>query len=91
MIVWLWDACGPARSGRGVTDDDARARQTAEACTRGSQASAARAESARTILASGTLTFAYERTGEGWAAQRHRDGRITWTAFTAPLPEPAPS
>lgn len=37
MIVWLWDA----GSGRGVTDDQTRARQAAEALLRGGRADAA--------------------------------------------------
>jgi hypothetical protein len=58
---------------------------------RSSQGSGARVEKAFTVLGNATLTDAYERTGEGWAAERHRNGRITGTPFTAPLPEPAAS
>jgi hypothetical protein len=84
VIVWLWDASSPGRNARGVTDDDARARQAAEAWMGRSHASGARVEKALIVLASATLSPAYERTGEGWAGE-HRDGRITWTPFSVPL------
>lgn len=91
MIVWLWDASVPARCGRGVTDDEERARRAAETWLRSGDAGGARVEKALTVLGCVTLTVAYERTGEGWAAQRGRDGQITWTPLTAPLQEPAAS
>jgi hypothetical protein len=82
VIVWLWDASGPARRGRGITDDEAAARRAAEACLRGTEACSARVESARAVLGIESLTSGYERTGHGWEARRRRDGRITWM----PLP-----
>jgi len=91
MIVWLWDARGPARSGLGVTDNDARARQAAEAWMRRGHASAARVEKALARLGIESLTSGYLRTGQGWAAQRQHDGRIVWTALPASLPERAAS
>jgi hypothetical protein len=84
MIVWLWAACGPARNGIGITDDEARARQAAETFLGTGQASSARVEMARAYLGVRTLTSGYERTGRGWTARR-RDGRVTWTPFTAEL------
>jgi hypothetical protein len=38
VILWLWDAHGPDRAGRGVTDDEARALEAAEACLRSGHA-----------------------------------------------------
>jgi hypothetical protein len=35
VIVWLWDAPGPARTTRGVTGSQTRARQAAEALITG--------------------------------------------------------
>jgi hypothetical protein len=78
MIVWLWEACSPARTGLGITDDEAVARRAAEACVRGAEAYSARVESARAVLGIESLTSGYQRTGHGWEAQRRRDGRITW-------------
>lgn len=89
MIVWLWDACGPHRTRRGITDDGARARQAAEACIRSGQATAARVEQAVSFLGVHTIATGYQRTGLGWSAHNH-DGRITWEPFTACLPEQAP-
>jgi hypothetical protein len=40
VIVWLWDAPGPARTTRGVTGSQTRARQAAEALITGGQAHA---------------------------------------------------
>jgi len=89
VIVWLWDAAGPARSGRGITDDDGRARQAAEACIRSGHATAAQVERAVTVLEVRTLTADYQRTGDGWSAQ-HREGQITWKPLPASLPGQAP-
>jgi hypothetical protein len=82
MILWVWDACGPGHCG-GVTDNDARARQAAEACITSGQASTAKVEGARLAIGP-ALTSVYARTGHGWTARR-RDNRITWTPFTADL------
>lgn len=82
MIVWLWDADGPARTTRGVTGDEAAARRAAAACLRGGQAHSAAVEMARAMLGTESLTSGYARTGHGWTAKCRRDGRISWT----PLP-----
>ena len=71
MIVWLWNADGPAGNGRGVTDDRARAFQSAEACLCSGQADVAEVEGARLVLGVRTLAFEYERTGEGWRPPAH--------------------
>lgn len=81
MIVWLWDTTAAACEGRGVTDDETRAREAAEARMRSDQADSARVERALAVLGVETLTSGYERTGLGWAARRHHDGRITWVPF----------
>jgi hypothetical protein len=91
VIVWLWDAGGAVRSGRGITDEEARARQAAEAWLRDGTADSARIEMALTVLGAATLTFGYERTGEGWVAAGNRSGQITWTPLTATQPELAAS
>lgn len=56
MIVWLWDTHGPDRAGRGVTDDEERARQTAEAWMRSGQGSTGSVEKAFAVLGIHTLT-----------------------------------
>ena len=82
MIVWLWDASGSARVVRGVTDDEATARNAAETCLRSGQARSAAVEKAHAVLGIRSLASGYERTGDGWTAERRQDGRISWT----PLP-----
>ena len=80
MIVWLWDAPGPDCCGRGVTDDEGRARESAETYLRNGHANTAQIEQAWTVLGIQTLTSGYERTGQGWRA-RLRDGGIIWEPF----------
>jgi hypothetical protein len=88
MILWLWDACGPARSGRGVTDDQARALQLAETLLRSGQANVARVEGARLVPGTHTLNTGYERTGEGWRG-RCGDSGVRWEPFTSALKQAA--
>jgi hypothetical protein len=82
VIVWLWNAPGPARAARGVTDDEATARRAAETCLRSGQARSAAVEKAHAVLGVQSLTSGYERTGDGWTAECRQDGRISWM----PLP-----
>ena len=82
MIVWLWEAPGPARAARGVTDDEATAWRAAETCLSSGQARFAAVEKAHALLGVRSLTSGYERTGDGWMAECRQDGRISWT----PLP-----
>lgn len=81
MIVWLWDADGPARTARGVTGDEAAARHAAEACLRNGQARSAAVEQAHAVLGMESLTTGYQRTGNGWTAKCCHDGRISWMRF----------
>jgi len=79
VIVWLWDA----GSGRGVTDDQARARQAAEMLIRTGRADAARVEKAHLVTGLSALTSGYMRTGHGWTAQLRRGGLIQWVPLPA--------
>ncbi len=76
--MWTWDAFAPGRSGGGASDDEQRARQAAEAWMRANQAETASLDQVRLALGSGSLLTHYERTGIRLAAERHRNGRITW-------------
>lgn len=78
-MVFLWDA----GSGRGVTDDEARARQAAEACLRSGRASTEQVEPAQLVTGFAALTSHYQCTGEGWRA-RTAEGRVTWVVFSKP-------
>jgi hypothetical protein len=81
VIVWLWDAPGRVRTGRGISGDETAARKAAEACLLAGQARAARVEQAVAVLEAGTLEPSYRRTGNGWAARRGAAG-ITWEPIT---------
>ena len=78
MIVWLWDATGPVRCGRGVTDDEGRALGAAAALLRSGTACSATVEAARPVLDDRTLNRIYERTGTGWQARRGEHGAVRW-------------
>jgi hypothetical protein len=79
VIAWTWDAEGPDYCGHGITDDEAKAVQAAEACMRDHGATAATVEAAR--FAFGTvLTSEYIRTGQGRRG-RAEDSGIRWEPF----------
>ncbi len=84
MIVYLWDAPGAARTARGVTSSEARARQAAETFLTGGQATDATVEKAILSLGAGSMTYGYQRTGQAWHALL-TGGQITWTRPTARL------
>ena len=79
MIVWLWDA----DSGRGVTDDQARARHAAEVLMRSGRAGAARVEKALAVTGISELDPGYLRTGHGRTARPRRNGLIRWVPLPA--------
>ena len=84
MILYLWDAPSPARTARGVTSSEARARQAAETCLIGGQATDAVVEKAILGVGAGSLTYGYQRTGQAWHALLI-DGRVAWTRSPARL------
>ena len=85
MIVWVWDASGPAASACGVAGTAEAARQAAGALLESGRAVAAHVEQAAIVVGT-TLTYDYCPTGRAWHA-RLEDGRLTWTP--ARLPGPA--
>jgi hypothetical protein len=78
VIVYLWEACGPVRTARGVTGSEARARRAAETLLISGQATDAVLEKAILGLGTGSMTYGYQRTGLAWHALLI-DGRATWT------------
>ena len=86
MIVWIWDATGPAASACGVAGTAEAARQAAGALLTSGRAKAARVEQAAIVLGT-TLTYGYCPTGRAWHA-RLDAGRLTWT-LASPLFGPA--
>lgn len=82
MIVWLWDA----GSAHGVSDDDGRARDAAEAFIRSGRASSATVERAHLITGIQSLYSGYARLGRGWTTHPRKGGPVRWVALTG---EPA--
>ena len=87
MIVWVWDAVAEACEGAGVTDNPARARETAEQFMTEAGALTARVEKVAVDIGRTTLTDSYTPTGQGWTAAT-ASGLITWTPLR---PTPAAS
>jgi hypothetical protein len=85
VIMYLWTASGhdvaDFRAG-GVSDDQARARNAAEALLRAGKAGTAYIECAYTAMTTSTLSLCYVRTGAGWRARLGEAGQVVWTPFT---------
>jgi hypothetical protein len=84
VILFLWDAPGPALTARGVTSSETSARQAAEAFLIGGQATGAVVEKAILGLGAGSMTYGYQRTGLAWHALL-ADGRVAWSQQPAQL------
>lgn len=77
VFVWLWDADGPLRTGRGVSGDEKGARRAAAAFLAAGHAKAARIEQAVAVIGVTALTDGYQRTGNGWQASASGEA-VTW-------------
>src|SRR6266700_5317732 len=77
MIVWIWDASGPAADACGVAGTAEAARDAAGPLLASGRADAARVEQAVIVLGSAALTYGYCPTGRAWEA-RLSAGRLTW-------------
>jgi hypothetical protein len=85
VIMYLWTASGHDMANfraAGVSDDQTRARNAAEALLRTGKAGTAYIECAYTAMATSTLSLCYVRTGTGWRARLGQAGRVVWTPFT---------
>jgi hypothetical protein len=83
--MYLWTASGHDIvnfRAAGVSDDQARARNAAEALLRTGKAGTACIECAYTAMATSTLSLCYVRTGTGWRARLGQGGQVVWTPFT---------
>jgi hypothetical protein len=83
VIVWLWDAPGPARCACGVTIDYARAREAAGACLTAGLATTALVQAAELVAGPDVLDPYYARFGRRWQARRTRGGGIRWQSLAA--------
>ena len=82
MIVWIWDANGPAADACGVAGTADAARDAAGSLLTSGRADAARVEQAAIVVGS-TLTYDYCLTGRAWHPRLHA-GRLTWTPAPGP-------
>jgi len=88
--MYLWTASGhdiASFRAAGVSDDQARARNAAEALLRTGKAGTAYIECAYTAMTTSTLSLCYVRTGIGWQARLGQAGRVDWTPFTTVAPD----
>jgi hypothetical protein len=76
MIVWIWDASGPAASACGVAGTAEAARRAAGSLLASGQAEAARVERAALVVGT-TLSYDYCPTGQAWDA-RLQAARPVW-------------
>jgi hypothetical protein len=76
MIVWIWDATGPAADACGVAGTAEAARRAAGSLLASGQADAARVERAALVVGT-TLSYDYCPTGQAWDA-RLEAGRPVW-------------
>jgi hypothetical protein len=82
IVVWIWDATGPAASACGVAGTAEAARQAAGSLLTSGRAEAARVEQAAIVVGT-ALTYGYCPTGRAWHA-RLDGGRLTWTLARLP-------
>jgi hypothetical protein len=78
VIGWEWEGAARGSAGCGVSDDEERARQAAEAWLKANPRGTAVLGAAR--LEDGTTMLSAYWARAGWArrSRRLRDGRITW-------------
>ena len=88
MIVWIWDATGPAADACGVAGTAEAARRAAGSLLTSGRAQAARVERAALVVAT-TLTYDYCPTGQAQAG-RLEAGLPVWVPVPN-LPEVAAS
>lgn len=84
MIVWIWDASGPAVGACGVAGTAEAARSAAGSVLAAGRAETARVERAVLVISTGPLTYDYWPDGHTWTA-RLNAGRAAWThTFRSP-------
>lgn len=80
MMVWIWDAAGPAADACGVAGTAEAARRAAGSLMTSGQARTARVEQAALVIGR-ALTYDYCPTGPAWSA-RLEPGGLTWVPVT---------
>jgi hypothetical protein len=83
VIGWAWEGAAEGIAGCGLSDDETRARETAEAWLKAHPGATAVLDTAR--LADGTTTLSAYWAKDGCArrSRQLRDGRIVWARIPA--------
>jgi len=80
---WAWEGTGPGAGGCGVSDEEDRARQAAEAWLTAHPGAVAFLGTARLADGTRTLTAYWATDGHSRRSRRLPDGRITWARVPA--------
>jgi hypothetical protein len=89
MIVWLWEAVGPASSACGISRDPDDAREAASAYLTDGTATTATVQAAALVANPTGTQPHYDRFGSTWQATRTSVGDVCWHEQAAtPAPQP---
>jgi hypothetical protein len=83
VIVWLWDAAGPACGACGVTADRKTAKSRARTCIRSGHATVAHVQAAEFLAGDDVLDPYYRRFGDRWQAQLAQGTASRWRLLAA--------
>jgi hypothetical protein len=86
VIGWEWEGVTAVSAGCGVSDDEDRAREAAEAWLRANPRGTAVLGTARLADGTTTLSAYWARDGCARRSRRLRDGRIVWARIPATRP-----
>ena len=86
MNGWEWEGTAAGSAGCGVSDDEDRAREAAEAWLKANPQGTAVLSAARLADGTTTLSAYWARAGRARRSRRLRDGRIAWARIPVPRP-----
>ena len=86
MIGWQWEGAAAGSTGCGVSDDEGRAREAAEAWLKANPQGKAVLGAARLEDGMTTLSAYWATAGLARRSRRLRGGRITWARISVPRP-----
>jgi hypothetical protein len=86
VIGWEWEGAAAGSAGCGVSDDEDRARQAAEAWLKANPRGKAVLSAARLEDGTTTLSAYWATAGLARRSRRLQDGRITWARIPVPQP-----
>jgi hypothetical protein len=86
VIGWEWEAAAAGSAGCGVSDDQDRAREAAEAWLKANPHATAVLGAARLEDGTTSLSAYWARAGVARRSRRLRDGRIAWARIPVPRP-----